>query len=186
MQTLHALLTAGMRETGSAEARAALGDAAGRVASMAAAQIVLYQSDRLTRFDAPAFIDSVCATARHAGGLAIAIESDCDPIELGNDVAAPLALILNELLTNAAKYAGNKEAGARARVSLRRDKEMFALTVEDDGPGFDLRDVRRRSSGLGLVAGLARQIGGGFIVKRGEDTGARCIVRFRGDAGPRD
>ena len=44
-------------------------------------------------------------------------------------------------------------------------------------------DVRRRSSGLGLVAGLARQIGGGFIVKRPKSKGARCIVRFRDDAG---
>ena len=182
MQTLQALLTAGMRETGSAETRAALGDAAGRVASMAAAQIVLYQSDRLTRFESRAFIDSVCATALHAGGLAIAIESDCIEVELGNDIAVPLALILNELLTNAAKYAAGEEGCAKARVSLRREKENFVLEVEDEGPGFDLRDVRRRSSGLGLVAGLARQIGGGFIVKRREGKGARCIVRFRDGA----
>ncbi|HMJ92752.1 MAG TPA: PAS domain-containing protein [Allosphingosinicella sp.] len=179
MQMLHALLNAGMRETGSAEARTALADAAGRVASMAAAQTVLYRSDKLTRYDSAEFIESVCATARCASGANIRIEAGCDAGELSNDTAVPLALILNELLTNAAKYAAGPKGRVDVRVSLSRDEEQFTLTVDDEGPGFDLQDVRRRSSGLGLVAGLARQIGGGFIVKRLEGKGARCIVRFR-------
>ena len=44
------------------------------------------------------------------------------------------------------------------------------------GLGFDLEEVRRRSSGLGLVTGLARQLGGTFNVER--TPGARCVVRF--------
>jgi two-component sensor histidine kinase len=182
MQMLHALLSAGMRETASADGRAALADAAGRVAAMAAAQLVLYQSDRLTRFEAGAFIESVCATAAQAGGARIHVETDCGAGDLGNDTAVPLALILNELLTNAAKYAAGDDGRAAVRVSLERDGDQFVLTVDDEGPGFDLVDVRRRSSGLGLVAGLARQIGGGFIVKRRQGKGARCIVRFRDEA----
>jgi two-component sensor histidine kinase len=48
--------------------------------------------------------------------------------------------------------------------------------VEDDGPGFDLGDINRRSSGLGLVSGLARQLGGAFKVERA--PGTRCRVQF--------
>jgi two-component sensor histidine kinase len=53
--------------------------------------------------------------------------------------------------------------------------------VEDGGPGFDPCKVRRKSSGLGLVTGLARQIGGRFRVER--RGGARCLLEFSGPPG---
>jgi two-component sensor histidine kinase len=67
----------------------------------------------------------------------------------------PLALILNELVTNAAKYGTDREGRGTVRVALAGAEGRFTLVVEDDGPGFDLSEVRRRSSGLGLVMGLA-------------------------------
>jgi len=182
MQMLHALLSAGRRETQSEEARAALGDAAARVASMAAAQTALYRSNNLTRFDTGEFMDSICASAASACGERVHIECSTSAGDLSNDAAVPLALILNELIINAAKYAMDADGTGTIRVALAEADGLFTLTVEDDGPGFDLQDVSRRSSGLGLVAGLARQIGGRFTVERsgaGAGRGARCIVRFR-------
>jgi two-component sensor histidine kinase len=107
------------------------------------------------------------------------LHSDAD--KLANDVAVPLALILNELITNAAKYGTGADGPGAVRVALSETEGRFTLTVEDDGPGFDLCEVRRRSSGLGLVMGLARQIGGGFRVER--SRGARCVVEFSGPPG---
>jgi two-component sensor histidine kinase len=66
-------------------------------------------------------------------------------------------------------------------VALAEEDGLLTLSVEDDGPGFDLSRIGRRSSGLGLVAGLVRQIGGSFAVER--NGGARCVVRFRDDSG---
>jgi two-component sensor histidine kinase len=88
----------------------------------------------------------------------------------------PLALILNELLTNAVKHgtAGRPRVGIR--VGLTRESDSFVLYVEDDGPGFDLDSVRRQSSGLQLVQGLARQLRGRFLVTR--NPASRCIVKF--------
>jgi PAS domain S-box-containing protein len=180
MQMLHALLAAGRRETRSEEAREALGDAAARVASMAAAQTVLYQADQVTRFSAQAFMETICESAASACGDRVTIACSAGAGDLSNDSAVPLALILNELITNAAKYAVDGQGRGAIRVHLGEEEGVYALTVEDDGPGFDFHEVRRRSSGLGLVAGLARQIGGSLTVERG--PGARCIVRFRDDA----
>ena len=54
------------------------------------------------------------------------------------------------------------------------------LAVSDDGPGFVLESSgSKRGSGLGLVAGLARQLGGRLAVEAAEDGGARCIITFR-------
>jgi two-component sensor histidine kinase len=87
----------------------------------------------------------------------------------------PLALIVNELLTNAAKHSLRDGKGT-ITVSLKPSTEGMELRVEDEGPGYEYKPNGKRSSGLGLVAGLARQLRGSFTVERG--GGARCIVRF--------
>ena len=70
----------------------------------------------------------------------------------------PLALILNELLTNAVKHGIKDHAREGVRVSLTDQDGQRALCVEDDGEGFDLEEVRKNSSGLQLVLGLARHL----------------------------
>ena len=85
---------------------------------------------------------------------------------LSNDVAMPLALILNELLTNAVKHGIEDHARQSVRVSLTGQDGRLALCVEDDGEGFDLEEVRKTSSGLQLVLGLARQLHGTLSVTK--------------------
>jgi two-component sensor histidine kinase len=177
MQMLDSLLRAAQRETQSEEARAVLADASQRVGAMAAAQQVLYEAGNTVSYRARDFLEGVCASARQAftNNINIAI-SDCDPEQLSNDTAMPLALILNELLTNAAKHGVNGRGEGSIKVRLTKGLDSLELTVEDDGPGFDLGDANRRSSGLGLVSGLARQLGGALKVERA--PGARCRVQF--------
>ena len=170
MQMLYSLLRSAERESVNVEARAALAEATHRVGAIAAAQRVLYDVGTDVRFDANNFFETICASARQTLVRAIVIDMDAiAPVQLPNDSAMPLALIMNELLTNAAKHAGTKGATgdrpAHARVALAREGDTLVLTVEDDGPGFQLHNVRKRSSGLGLVAGLARQLGGSFDVE---------------------
>jgi two-component sensor histidine kinase len=144
---------------------------------MAAVQKVLYQTNNASRYRAKEFIGAVCSSARQGFGKHIAIECVADDGELSNDTAVPLALIVNELVTNAAKHGVNGRGQGSIKVCLKRDADTFVLQVEDDGPGFELAETRRRSSGLGLVMGLVRQIGGSFKVER--VPGARCTVEFR-------
>ena len=179
VQMLHGLLNAVHRETGNAEARTVIGDVMHRIAALAAAQTVLYQAENARRYEAREFVGAVCGTARLAFGKHIKVEFEAGEGELANDTAAPLALILNELITNAAKHGINGRGEGTIRVGLCHDEYGFALTVEDDGPGFELTKVCRRSSGLGLVTGLVRQIGGEFTVERA--GGTRCVVRFPDD-----
>ena len=66
--------------------------------------------------------------------------------DLSNDVAMPLALILNELLTNACKH-GSRSGGENVvRAGLINDGNAFLLYVEDAGPGFDLAAVTKKSA----------------------------------------
>lgn len=178
MQTLYALLASARRETRSGDARDALDEAARRVAAMAAAQTVLYRSDNLSRFDSAAFMTSVCAAAGAAFGDSLELHLHIRAGSLANDDAVPLALILNELITNAAKYGAGADGVSSVGICLVEENGRFTLVVEDEGRGFDLSEARRRSSGLGLVIGLARQMGGSFRVERA--PGARCLLEFPG------
>lgn len=176
MQTLQALLNLAGRKTRSVETQAILNEASGRIAAMAAAQKVLYGTSDATRFSAQEFLDAVCQTAQQTFSRDVTVMCEAGDLNLSNDAAMPLALILNELLTNAVKHGLDRGAATGVRVGLTRQNDLFVLYVEDDGPGFDLQSVHQRSSGLQLVQGLARQLGGEFKVTR--DPTTRCSVQF--------
>ena len=176
LQMLHGLLLSSSRETDSPDAQAVLADASQRVASISAAQKLLYSENNPRRFSIREFLREVCATARQAFGKEVSISVDADEGYLTNEISMPLALILNELLTNAAKHGINGRGTGEISVALHRENGDMVLSVEDDGSGFDLLATGRRSSGLGLVRGMCRQLRGTFEVER--NAGARCIVRF--------
>jgi PAS domain S-box-containing protein len=176
MQMLQTLLQTETRQAGSTEARAALEEASGRVAAMAAAQQVLYATSDAARFNARDFLKTICEAAKRAFPQELHIDCEADSAQLPNDAAMPLALIANELLTNAVKH-GISTQNRPIRVRLTQENDKFLFYVEDEGPGFDLRSVQRRSSGLALVQGLARQLRGKFEVTRTPAT--RCSVWFQ-------
>jgi PAS domain S-box-containing protein len=175
MQMLQSLLFSGARRTQNPEAKKILTDASHRIAAMAAAQRVFYGTSDTTRCSAQRVLDAVCETARQAFPPGVEIESEAGAAVISNDAAMPLSLILNELLTNAVKHGLSGRGQEVIRVRLTEHKGSFVLTVEDDGPGFDPEKVRKESSGLRLVEGLARQLKGHFEVTRNP---SRCILRF--------
>ena len=144
---------------------------------MAAAQRVLYGTTAATSAGAREFLEAVCHTAQQTLPSNVAIVREAVPAEITNDIAVPLALIVNELITNAAKHGIGVGKSGTIRVALAREADAFVLSVEDDGHGFDLPAVRGRSSGLRLVEGLSRQIRGQFAVSRTPAT--RCTLRFQ-------
>lgn len=174
MQMLDSLLKLAIRKTQTPEAKAVLEDASRRVATMAAAQRVLYESGPMT-FGADEFLHAVSAASAQAFQKDVEIVIAEAEGTLSNDAAIPLALILNELLVNAVKHGVNGRGKGAVRIGLRNGSDECIVYVEDDGPGFDLKQAKRHS-GLDIVTGLARQIGGTFSV---ELLGAtRCSVRF--------
>ena len=166
MQMLQSLLFSAARTAHSEEARKVLNEASARIAAMAAAQRVLYGRSDATRFAAEEFLPAVCETIRQLLPPDTRIECGAAQGVLSNDVAMPLALILNELLTNAVKHGIKDHANDGVRVGLTSESGRLALCVEDDGEGFDLEEARKTASGLQLVLGLARQLHGTLSVTK--------------------
>jgi PAS domain S-box-containing protein len=166
MQMLQSLLFTAGRTAQSEEARKVLNEASARIAAMAAAQRVLYGRTDASRFAAEEFLPSVCETVRQLLPPDVRIDCGLSRGILSNDVAMPLALILNELLTNAVKHGIKDHSTQGVRVSLTEQDGRLQLCVEDDGEGFDLESTRKTSSGLQLVLGLARQLRGTLQVTK--------------------
>ena len=176
MAMLYGLIRSAARESKSVEATRVLGDAAQRVGAMAAAQQSLYSETDRSSVNAADFIKAVCDSATQAFSKDVDLHVEVTAEALPNDITMPLALVVNELLTNAAKHGCDHEGKCVIWVSLEREETELVLTVRDEGPGFSIENTGRRSSGIGLVSGLVRQLRGSFSVAPG--PGARCMVRF--------
>jgi two-component sensor histidine kinase len=78
----------------------------------------------------------------------VEISVDCEPIEVLVEQAVTIGVIVNELVTNAAKHAFPERAQGSIRVTLSAVDEDLHLSVVDDGVG--LPDLDRPEGGLGL------------------------------------
>jgi PAS domain S-box-containing protein len=177
MMMLQALLTGAKLETDSAEAREVLRDAGHRIAAMAAAQRMLYTASDAHAFEAGAFVEELANAFQNMSGEHATISCECDAGTLPTDAAVPIALILNELVTNALKYGAQPDGTTSVKIDLKRQDDEWTLCVRDTGPGFAPGAPGRRFSGLGLVQNFASQLHGSLAVRK--DRGAVCTVRFR-------
>jgi len=116
----------------------------------------------------------------------ITVRVEAEPLELSVEQAIPCGLILNELLSNALKYAFPNHRGGQIVVEIARPKAGFiAVTVRDDGAGlpeeFDWRNAK--SLGLKIVQILARQIGGVIELRRAGGTAFELTFPFEDEPG---
>jgi two-component sensor histidine kinase len=176
LQMLYGLLQIAWSKTDSTEAREVLSDTARRIGAMGAAQQIFYSVHNSTDVSAQRLLESVCVNARAFFGKDVSISYEATAGLLPKETAVPLALFLNELLTNAAKHGADDLGRVTINVGLTQRSGEIELHVQDRGSGFNLDEVQGRMSGLDLVTTLAEQLKGIFTVER--KSGARCILRF--------
>src|SRR5258708_22705326 len=146
LQILVSLLQSRCRKARDSEAREVLSDAILRIGAIGTAQLAHYYHARgLTDVNGQDLINTVCANARILFGSDVSIDCKTARGTLPKEAAMPLALIFNELLTNAAKYGGNQHGHVAITVGLSRRPGLYELSVQDQGFGFDLENSSSRS-----------------------------------------
>ncbi|MCW8084506.1 sensor histidine kinase [Sabulicella glaciei] len=181
LQTFVSLLQAAEREGGK-EPAAVLREVSRRLSAAGAVHQLLHQEGAIRGVAAATFLGHLGALIAKSLGAEGHLAIASGQAEIPNDTAVPLALILNELLTNAVKHGSAGGPLVPIRVSLDElEGGILELTVEDGGAGFPSAapEAGRRASGLGLVRGLARQMGGTVTLGQSALGGARSSVRFR-------
>jgi two-component sensor histidine kinase len=142
-----------------------------RIGAMSTARKSFYDAHNSTDVSSQSFLNAICANAR-AFFSRVSIKRE-PAGSVPKEIAIPLALALNELLTNAA---ADERGRTTIKVRLNQRPGEIELYVQDCGSGVDFEQVQARVSGLGLVTTLARQLHGTFTIER--RSGARCILRI--------
>ncbi len=160
----------------------ALRDSQVRVRSMALIHEKLYRSKSLEKIDFGEYVQSLTndlfRSYQRKTGI-INLQIHVDEIFLPLDQAIPCGLILNELVTNALKYAFPDGRNGTICVELLKESEnMISLRVADDGIGLpnDLDIRTTKSLGWQLVNNLIQQLAGTLIIENAQGT--TCNITF--------
>jgi chemotaxis protein methyltransferase CheR len=181
LQSIAAMVFIEARSHKSGEGKAALERVSHRIDALGQLYSKLSKSDTVEAVDAATYLAELCRdlVASVQGGTSIVLMTDIESELLPTDQAIPMGLIVNELVTNALKYAFPSETKGTVMVTLKRVPGQLRLTVADDGKGVD---PRRADSGLGgrLVEGFAEQLGGQVERESGsQGTTVRLILPSR-------
>jgi two-component sensor histidine kinase len=152
-----------------------------RIITMAMVHEQLYRSKNFINLDAREYISDIVQDLLYSyigatGRIETAVE--VEPIACDVDKAIPCGLIINELVTNALKYAfPNQRPGKIAIQFTRNDDKMVRLLVRDNGVGLpaDLNLFQAPSLGFQLVRTLTRQLHGTLEVANGNGTEIRIL-----------
>ena len=155
LQSIAAMVKIEARGHKSGEGKAALERVSHRIDALGQLYSKLSKSDTVEAVDAATYLDDLCrdlvASVDREGDRAIVLKTDIESVLLPTDRAIPIGLIVNELVTNAVKYAFPGESSGTVTVLLKRvPGGELRLTVADDGKGVD---PRRADSGLGRPPG---------------------------------
>ena len=155
----------------------ALEESRNRVLTMALIHETLYQSDDMAHVDFGTYVHNLVGQLSHSYQVTAQpaeVRIDIESISLDIDQAIACGLIINELVTNAFKYAFPDESGTIDISVHLNDGDEFALRVADDGVGFptDLDINTSDTLGLKVVSALTRQIGGRLQLLR---EGGTCV-----------
>jgi two-component sensor histidine kinase len=175
-QTMLSMVSAEQRKAKGDELSVFLDRLRRRLLAMGTVQQLMYTSSRIEALSARRLITDLCNSIRQTWPPGTELTCDSIDADLNNEVAVPLAIIINELLSNALKH-GLKYCPGAAKIDMSEDLDDFVWSVCDSGPGLRSgTETGSSSSGLALIRGMCRQIGGSFAITYGDGTS--CSIRF--------
>jgi two-component sensor histidine kinase len=180
LQMIASLLFLQSRSAGAGDVSDALEDAIGRVMAVAQVHRRLYTSSDVQSVAVDQYLAAMIEDLRRSGHSAVLtqVTLQADPVQLPPDQAVAIGVIVNELITNAVKYAYPDGKGP-IRVMLKHvGDDATALIVEDDGVGSKARPDPH-STGLGrrIVTAMGEKLNA-RIEDDMNHRGTRTVVSF--------
>ena len=153
-----------------------------RIKSMAFIHESLYQTTDFSKINFSEYITSLSKNLIHSYGVydnLVDLKLVLENISLNLDLSIPCGLIINELVSNALKYAFSDNKKGAIKIQLFEKNGDVNLIVQDNGVGLpkeiDYKDTD--SLGLQLVMTLTEQING--KIKLENTQGAKYTITFK-------
>ncbi|MGM0739129.1 MAG: sensor histidine kinase, partial [Bacteroidota bacterium] len=155
-----------------------------RVRAMALVHELVYEGDNFIEMDMRDLLQrlvNLLSRSFDTPEKRITTRMEADDITMDMSRSIPLALLVNELVTNAWKHGFRNGMEGSIRVSLLRSKGQYELTVSDTGVGVDVAQLEKlqkpSSFGYTIINGLVQQLNGSIHYSNSED-GLSVSIRF--------
>ncbi|MDO9186091.1 MAG: PAS domain S-box protein [Bacteroidia bacterium] len=156
-------------------------DIRSRIKAMSFIHELLYQTDDFSSINFSDYITNITNNLiySYTQNQTIDLKLDVGAIFLDLDSAIPCGLIINEIVTNALKYAFTEQENGEVSVSLTQKNDFIQLTISDNGKGLPSNiDFRNTESlGMQLVVTLVQQLGGEIVLDN--SNGAKYTITFK-------
>ncbi|MDT7831220.1 sensor histidine kinase [Flavobacteriaceae bacterium S356] len=180
LQIVYGLIHKQSRSSDDEKFKSLMEDSQNRIKSMAMIHQKLYQNNSFKEVDMKSYITELIkdidATFKNRNQK-IHTKVKMAVTKFHMDIAIPLGLILNELLTNTYKHAFNNSDG-NVFVSIEKKEGLHEIKVKDDGIGIpnDLEIENSSSLGMSLIAGLCQQMKATFNYKNSNGSEFTIIL----------
>ena len=165
-----------------------LGDASSRIGAISRAHDRLYRGSDIARIELQAYLSDICRDLSDATPDCPVVFESSGTISMATDRAIRLALLVTELVTNAAKHSCGETDKGEVRVQLsRKDETTARVAVSDEGVGLPDAFTLDQPTGFGtrLIKILAEQMGAEVIVERPQRGTAFVVtMSLDPDSGP--
>jgi two-component sensor histidine kinase len=161
LQVISSLMLLKARRTPEGEARDALQGMAERIGALSTAHRMLYSAGDVTRFNLQEFAaDFMSDLMAGVDTARTAVSAEIDSVAVSAAMAAPLALMMHELATNALRHAFPDNREGRVSITARRSETGLRILIEDDGIGLAAGVPNPAGFGRSLVEMVVRQLRG--------------------------
>ena len=161
LQMISSLLSLQSRELTGHPAKEAIIAGKDRVEALSLVHRKLYQEGLETRIMIKEYIEELVLGLFHGYGAQFKPDFEIDDTSITVDMAVPLALIINEMVVNALKYAYMEVKDPTLNIKVRRINNYLAVEVIDNGIGFPATEGKKNNSfGIKLISSLVGQMEG--------------------------
>jgi two-component sensor histidine kinase len=161
LQVISSLLYLQSEKLTDSAAQDAINVGRGRVKSMALIHQNLYGVNQSSEINLKKYLEDLAEELFDSYNLRsddISLNLDIETAVVDVDLLVPLGLILNELISNALKYAfEGKEKGVLS-ISAKKQNETIHVQVKDDGVGINPSDIEKDSFGTELIQSFVEQL----------------------------
>jgi two-component sensor histidine kinase len=160
------------------EVKVHLEEASSRITAIARAHQRLYQTEMFEKIDLGPYLEDICQSfSESLPDCRLHVNVNAG-IEIPPDQAIPVALFVNEFITNSAKY-GHPDRKCEVWIEVARNNEAMSVSVRDKGIGLppDFEPTSSKGLGMRLANAFASQLGGKFEIRR-HDPGADFVLTF--------
>ena len=164
--------------TVSDEVKLHLDEASSRITAIARAHQRLYQTEMFEKIDLGPYLEDICRSFAESlpdCALHVVVEGG---IEIPLDQAIPVALFVNELITNSAKYA-HPNSKCEVWIGVTQSDSKVSVSVRDEGIGLppNFETTSRKGLGMRLINAFTAQLGGSLEIRR-HAPGVEFVLMF--------